>query len=623
MSETTKDFVADDEIVGKTIKSSPAPEINIGVDNTDSLLNELAYEGIASSVSMSDIAKFTQVSQRREDIYQLIDSMCQDPVVAAVLETYAEDATEYNSEGHIMWVESSNPEIAKFVSTLLDYMNIDKNAFSWVCSMCKYGDLYLRLYRESDTEDEIFSVKNGKEKLNEDIRINAYSQNDKFTTYVEKVPNPAEMFELTKFGKTYGFVQAPVNTWEKENAMTYPTYRYSYNFRQKDIDIYGAKEFVHACLDNNLSRIPEEVNISALDKDDEKYKYSVKRGQSIFQSVFKIWRELMLLKNSVLLNRVTKSAILRIVSVEVADMPKTQVEHRLRAIKSLMEQKTAFNQDNDMSEYTNPGPIENNIYIPTRGGQGRIETTTVGGDVDVKGLADLDFFNNEFYGAMRVPKQYMGFTDDGAGFNGGQSLSIISSRYAKMIKRIQNAFIQAITDAVNILLIDRDLDNYINKFTLHMTPPTTQEELDRRDNIASNISLVRDVMQILESNIEDKPTLLKIEKSLLSNVLTNTEVVDLMQDEIDRLENENAETNSENTEEPELEDNSIDIDFDRGSSEIERRPPEENISTRTEEPEENSEEGNEIVSRVAEVDETELPHPSDLNIDFADNEQTF
>nr|DAE27130.1 MAG TPA: portal vertex protein [virus sp. ctnRj46] len=40
------------------------------------------------------------------------------------------------------------------------------------------------------------------------------------------------------------------------------------------------------------------------------------------------------------------------------------------------------------------------------------------------------------YGALRVPKQFMGFTDDATGFNGGTSLTIISSRYAKMIKRI-------------------------------------------------------------------------------------------------------------------------------------------------------------------------------------------
>ena len=36
--------------------------------------------------------------------------------------------------------------------------------------------------------------------------------------------------------------------------------------------------------------------------------------------------------------------------------------------------------------------MENNIYVPVRGEQGGISTTQIGGDVDVKSLADLDYF---------------------------------------------------------------------------------------------------------------------------------------------------------------------------------------------------------------------------------------
>jgi hypothetical protein len=39
---------------------------------------------------------FTSASQNRDSIYSLLDTMCEDAVTAAVVETYAEDATEYN-----------------------------------------------------------------------------------------------------------------------------------------------------------------------------------------------------------------------------------------------------------------------------------------------------------------------------------------------------------------------------------------------------------------------------------------------------------------------------------------------------------------------------------------------
>ena len=39
-------------------------------------------------------------------------------------------------------------------------------------------------------------------------------------------------------------------------------------------------------------------------------------------------------------------------------------------IKQLIEQKSAINEGTSMEEYTNPGPMENNIYVPTYNGIG-------------------------------------------------------------------------------------------------------------------------------------------------------------------------------------------------------------------------------------------------------------
>jgi hypothetical protein len=40
---------------------------------------------------------------------------------------------------------------------LLNVMNVDKNIFGWTYSLIKYGDVYLRLYRESDYHDVLFN----------------------------------------------------------------------------------------------------------------------------------------------------------------------------------------------------------------------------------------------------------------------------------------------------------------------------------------------------------------------------------------------------------------------------------------------------------------------------------
>ena len=305
--------------------------------------------------------------------------------------------------------------------------------------------------------------------------------------------------------------------------------------------------------------------------------------------------------------------IVRMINVEVGDMPKENVGPHLNGIKQLIEQKSALNENVSLNEYTNPGPVENNVYVPTRGGQGALSTQQIGGDVDIKSLADLDYFKNKFFGSLRVPKQYFGDTDDGAGFNGGQSLSIISSRYAKMVKRIQNTVLQALTDAINLMLLDKGLHSHVNKFELHMLPPTTQEEIDRRDNLSSKIQIATDIMNTL-SDIEDPIAKIKVLKSLLATIVNDNEVIQVIEDYIKKLEKE-AEAEVEETP---VDDNIDDVgedDFSMSGGPSTGGGLQDDLLGDF--GEEESEEG--IEDDTSTEGETILPSPADLELDLTDN----
>ena len=551
--------VQDDDIYNKKINTVLAPERKKDIDLDKTLYDNIIQAGINSTLDITSLSSLNQTAENRNQMYNIYDSMCEDGTISAVVETYAEDATERNDSGDIVWVESDDNDVAKCVRYYLDTLNINKNIYLWVYSLCKYGDVYLRLYRESEYNDDLFK---DKKTLNEDVKIKSYKKNDSYAHYMEMVRNPAEMFELTRFGKTVGYVKAPTNNVLSRNDNTSFT-TFQYKFKKEDVTLYPATEFVHACLEDGITRDEEKISIflnqESFDKDDTDYNYTVRKGQSLLSNVYKVWRELNLLENSVLLNRITKSSIVRMINVEVGDMPKENVGKTLLGIKQMVEQKSAINTGNGMSEYTNPGPVENNVYVPTHKGIGAISTTQIGGDVDVKSLADLDYYMNKLYGQLRVPKQYFSQTDDSTGFNGGSSLSIISSRYAKMIKRIQNTIIQAITDAINLMLLDKGLDSYVNEFTIHMLPPTTQEEIDRRDNLSSKVQLTSDIMNML-SDIEDVGAKLRILKCLLANVVTDNDIIGIIQEQIEALENENT----TETVEDETTEDFDDLDFSGG-----------------------------------------------------------
>lgn len=614
MPDINKDTVFTDveDIYNKSIRTVVAPERKKDVDLDNTLYNNIIDASISSQLDLNNLNTLNTVAQNRNQMYNIFDSMCEDGTISAVVETYAEDATERNETGNIVWVEANDSNVAKMVEYLLDTLNVNKNVYKWTHSLCKYGDLYLRLYRESEYEDELFK-KEEKETLNEDIQIKAYKKNDSYAHYIEMVQNPAEMFELTKFGKTVGYVQAPVNnTIIKNDNTAINTFTYAYNFKKDDITIYPATEFVHATLDDDSSRESEKVNIFLnnvdFDKDENALSYKVRKGSSLLSNVYKVWRELQLLENSVLLNRITKSSIVRMINVEVGDMPKENVTKTLLGIKQMIEQKAAIDRGNGMTEYTNPGPVENNVYVPTHEGVGAITTNQIGGDVDVKGLADLDYYMNKLYGQLRVPKQYFSQTDDGAGFNGGASLSIISSRYAKMVKRIQNAIIQVVTDAINLMLIDKNLDSYVNEFTIHMLPPTTQEEIDRRDNLSSKVQLTTDIMNMLE-DIDEPVARLKILKCMIGNIVDDTDIITILQEQIDKLESESTEVIEEESDI--IDDNMSGFDSKDMGSDISGGGINDFASSNSE---------NEEPTEETDIDNTLLPSPEELGVDLDDSD---
>ena len=168
-----------------------------------------------------------------------------------------------------------------------------------------------------------------------------------------------------------------------------------------------------------------------------------------------------------------------------------------------------------------------------------------------------------------------------------------------------------LTDAINLILIDTENDSYINRFTIKMLPPTTQEEVDRRENLANKVSLISDIMNVL-TDVDDPVVKLRILKSMLATTLTDGEVVEILQEQIDKLMAE-----QESTETP-IEDESMDDEnlgdlFDTSSSD--------NFDSfdmgNTDVPEMND---TAVDSSEFESEDETLPSPADLDIgDLSDS----
>ena len=97
-----KAIVDNDELLNKKTQSVPRPREQKDIDTEKQWINNISNAAINGSLDLSAINSFTNSAQTREQIYSIIDMMCEDSTIAAILETYAEDATEYNDQGDIV-----------------------------------------------------------------------------------------------------------------------------------------------------------------------------------------------------------------------------------------------------------------------------------------------------------------------------------------------------------------------------------------------------------------------------------------------------------------------------------------------------------------------------------------
>ena len=65
-----------------------------------------------------------------------------------------------------------------------------------------------------DSVNSAYSAKNVlnedyKKELDEAVRLNMHAASDPYSYYVEMVDDPSSMYELDKYGKTYGYIETP------------------------------------------------------------------------------------------------------------------------------------------------------------------------------------------------------------------------------------------------------------------------------------------------------------------------------------------------------------------------------------------------------------------------------
>ena len=162
-------------------------------------------------------------------------------------------------------------------------------------------------------------------------------------------------------------------------------------------------------------------------------------GTSVLDGARRIWRQLILLEDAMMAYRIVRAPERRIFYVDVGNIPPQDVEQYMQRVITSMKRNQIVDPDTGRVDLRyNPMSVEEDYYIPVRGGAStKIESLPGGtytGDID-----DVKYLRDKLFSALKIPASYLsrseGADEDKA------TLAQKDIRFARTVQRLQRAVI--------------------------------------------------------------------------------------------------------------------------------------------------------------------------------------
>lgn len=163
-------------------------------------------------------------------------------------------------------------------------------------------------------------------------------------------------------------------------------------------------------------------------------------GTSVLESARRIWRQLSMLEDAMMAYRIVRSPERRVFYVDVGSIAPEDVEQYMEKVMTQMKRHKVVDPDTGRVDLRyNPMSIDEDYYIPVRGGQStKIETLAGGqftGDID-----DVEYLRDKLFSAIKVPRSYLARGKDST--EDKTTLAQKDIRFARTIQRLQRSMLE-------------------------------------------------------------------------------------------------------------------------------------------------------------------------------------
>jgi len=200
-------------------------------------------------------------------------------------------------------------------------------------------------------------------------------------------------------------------------------------------------------------------------------------GHSVLDSARWIWKRLVLMEDTALVQKLTRSPGRFAFYVDTGDLPPKEAMALVKKVKRGYKKIKLIDPSTGKLDFRyNPLSPTDDFWIPTRGGKESTRIETISGP-DVQMMDDVQYFQGKLVTAVKVPRGYLGLEEGGAETD--KSLAAADVRFARACMRVQREFIMGMRKIIRIHMAALNIDPDSIEWKIRMTVPSAIFEMQQ------------------------------------------------------------------------------------------------------------------------------------------------
>lgn len=380
------------------------------------------------------------------------------------LDTTIAVADKTKSSGTLLFQKSLSPTYATITSNaynlserLMRYQDFQE--MEYTPEIAAALDIYADETCAQDEKGRVLHIYSDNEKIRElleDLFYNVLNVEFNLRSWARNLCKYGDFFLYNDVSPEYGVVNAfpiPVNEIEREE-----------NY---DRDDPFAVRYRWVTLGNRTLENWEVTHFRLLGND-----MFLPYGSSIIEPARRIWRQLILIEDAMLVYRVVRAPERRVFYIDVANIPPAEVPLYVEQQRAnLRTQPVADRQTGRVDLRYNPMSVEEDYFIPVRGGESGTKIDTLAGGQNTAAVEDVAYIQKKLFAALKIPRAYLGYDEM---LSSKATLAQEDIRFSRTINVIQKTMMAELNKLAIIHLYAHGYDTEdLQNFTLRLSNPST------------------------------------------------------------------------------------------------------------------------------------------------------